>query len=104
MKDIIRMNQLAGLITEGQARKMIQVLNEGKFTNPKIKYLIKLYKEIGDEYPEENIIDNNSIMTLEGELSIEEIEDMFDGEDLFDIDKEELKDFLKDSQATERDI
>jgi hypothetical protein len=28
MKDIIRMNQLAGIITEGQARKMMQVLNE----------------------------------------------------------------------------
>ena len=29
MKDIIRMNQLAGIITEGQARKMLEVLNEG---------------------------------------------------------------------------
>ena len=28
MKDIIRMNQLAGLITESQAKKMIAVLNE----------------------------------------------------------------------------
>jgi hypothetical protein len=28
MKDIIRMQQLAGIITEGQARKMMQVLNE----------------------------------------------------------------------------
>lgn len=28
MKDIIRMNQLAGIITEGQAKKMMQVLNE----------------------------------------------------------------------------
>jgi endo-alpha-1,4-polygalactosaminidase (GH114 family) len=28
MKDIIRMNQLAGLITENQARKMMAVLNE----------------------------------------------------------------------------
>jgi len=28
MKDIIRMNQLAGLITEGQALKMMAVLNE----------------------------------------------------------------------------
>ena len=28
MKDIIRMNQLAGIITEGQARKMLKVLNE----------------------------------------------------------------------------
>jgi hypothetical protein len=27
MKDIIRMNQLAGLITEGQAKKMLEVLN-----------------------------------------------------------------------------
>ena len=30
MKDIIRMNQLAGLITEGQAKKMIAILNENK--------------------------------------------------------------------------
>jgi hypothetical protein len=30
MKDIIRMNQLAGIITEGQARKMIQALNENE--------------------------------------------------------------------------
>jgi len=28
MKEIIRMNQLAGLITEGQAKKMMAVLNE----------------------------------------------------------------------------
>jgi len=30
MKDIIRMNQLAGLITEGQAKKMMKVLNENE--------------------------------------------------------------------------
>jgi hypothetical protein len=28
MKDLIRMNQLAGVITESQARKMMQILNE----------------------------------------------------------------------------
>jgi hypothetical protein len=28
MKDIIRMNQLAGIITESQANKMMQILNE----------------------------------------------------------------------------
>jgi hypothetical protein len=28
MKDLIRMNQLAGTITEGQARKMMEILNE----------------------------------------------------------------------------
>ena len=32
MKDIIRMNQLAGLITEGQARKMMEILNEAEDT------------------------------------------------------------------------
>jgi hypothetical protein len=30
MKDIIRMNQLAGIITEGQARKMMEILTEGE--------------------------------------------------------------------------
>jgi hypothetical protein len=30
MKDIIRMNQLAGVITEGQARKMMEILNENE--------------------------------------------------------------------------
>lgn len=30
MKDIIRMNQLAGIITEGQAKKMMAILNENK--------------------------------------------------------------------------
>ena len=29
MKDLIRMNQLAGTITEGQAKKMMAILNEG---------------------------------------------------------------------------
>ena len=32
MKDIIRMQQLAGIITEDQAKKMIEVLNENKST------------------------------------------------------------------------
>ena len=30
MKDIIRMNQLAGIITEGQAKKMMEILNENQ--------------------------------------------------------------------------
>jgi hypothetical protein len=33
MKDIIRMNQLAGTITESQARKMMEVLDENKPLN-----------------------------------------------------------------------
>jgi hypothetical protein len=95
INEIRRMQQLAGIITESQ-------LNE--FSNPKIKYLLDLYKEIGDEHPEENIVSDNSIMTLEGEISIEEIEDIFDGVDLFKIDKEELKDYLRDMTPGEQDI
>ena len=30
MKDIIRINQLAGIITEGQAKKMLGILNENE--------------------------------------------------------------------------
>lgn len=33
MKDIIKMNKLAGIITEGQARKMMEALNEGMTEN-----------------------------------------------------------------------
>jgi len=38
MKDIIRMNQLAGIITEGQAKKMLKVLNENEVSN---KYVVE---------------------------------------------------------------
>jgi hypothetical protein len=37
MKDIIRMNQLAGIITEGQAKKMMAVLNENYTVGQSIK-------------------------------------------------------------------
>ena len=33
MKEIIRMNQLAGIITEGQAKKMMEILNEEIYEN-----------------------------------------------------------------------
>lgn len=41
MKDIIRMNQLAGIITESQAKKMLEVLNENE--KPAIKILKDIY-------------------------------------------------------------
>ena len=52
MKDIIRMNQLAGIITEGQAKKMMEILNE------EVKLPL-----VGDEfsYPEEE--DNKIVVT-----------------------------------------
>ena len=36
MKDIIRMNRLAGIITEGQARKMLRILDENKTSSSSI--------------------------------------------------------------------
>jgi hypothetical protein len=44
MKDIIKMNKLAGLITENQARRMMQILNEsmGK------EELVNKIKNLGD--------------------------------------------------------
>ena len=40
MKDIIRMNQLAGVITEGQARKMSEVLNEAEENSILLGYML----------------------------------------------------------------
>jgi hypothetical protein len=41
MKDIIRMNQLAGIITEGQARKMMEILNKEENNEYSFENLIK---------------------------------------------------------------
>ena len=45
MKDIIRMNQLAGIITEGQARKMLEVLNEVEEDNTPENYTNKISRD-----------------------------------------------------------
>jgi hypothetical protein len=44
MKDIIRMNQLAGLITEGQAKKMMEILNE-ELSDEQIITILKKYED-----------------------------------------------------------
>jgi hypothetical protein len=62
MKDIIRMNQLAGIITENQAKKMMQVLNEEDNMNEessspsdKMHNLMLTYikPEFHDKYPKD---------------------------------------------------
>ena len=54
MKDIIRMQQLAGIITEGQANKMMIVLNENNIS------------EISDEMYErmEDLVNQNNLNTF----------------------------------------
>jgi hypothetical protein len=44
MKDIIKMNKLAGLITESQARRMIKILNESM----EKEELVNKIKNLGD--------------------------------------------------------
>jgi hypothetical protein len=46
MKDIIRMNQLAGIITEGQARKMMEVLDEEDNKSNYYSFWNKNYSQI----------------------------------------------------------
>jgi hypothetical protein len=56
MKDIIRMNQLAGIITEGQARKMIDILNENSIPQSEIDYVenIVFLKKVFEKNLEKN--------------------------------------------------
>ena len=77
MKDIIRMNQLAGTITEGQANKMMIALNENNIS------------EISDEMYErmEGLVNQNDLDTfisaatnIMGDLS----DEGFEAKDVFD--------------------
>jgi hypothetical protein len=78
MKETIRMNQLAGIITEGQAKKMIEVLNENILSNALggIVKRIPLSKEILFQ-----IVDK----------SIEEIKNVFKTE----YTEDQAKEFIK---------
>ena len=52
MKDIIRMNQLAGIITEGQAKKMSKVLTEEMDTfgySNSVQSVINQLTDMGEE-------------------------------------------------------
>jgi hypothetical protein len=63
MKEIIRMNQLAGLITEGQAKKMIQILNESSL-DLKVKFTPEYIKNEKQDlfYTEKGLADGFEIM------------------------------------------
>jgi hypothetical protein len=67
MKDIIRMNQLAGIITEGQARKMMAILNEDNYNDYDLNTEFKKSPDqapyndvlnIIDSYEDENILND----------------------------------------------
>lgn len=66
MKDIIRMQQLAGIITEGQAKKMITILKEDLGLTPLQQYLYDYEMEISDEdFADEELDNIKKLNTLE---------------------------------------
>ena len=58
MKDIIRMNQLAGLITEGQARKMMEILGEDMGLTPLQQYIYNYEVEVSGEDQAQKFLDD----------------------------------------------
>ena len=70
MKDIIRMNQLAGIITEGQARKMLEVLNEN----------IKLdnFKELLNRFHNDKMVSLEDLGNAFKKLNSEDQEEAFE--------------------------
>jgi hypothetical protein len=62
MKDIIRMNQLAGIITEGQARKMMQILNEENGTKSLEDFVEEYITDINEFMNDDWFIDNGKVM------------------------------------------
>ena len=62
MKDIIRMNQLAGLITEGQARKMMQILKEENGTKSLEDFVEEYITDINEFMNDDWFIDNGNVM------------------------------------------
>jgi hypothetical protein len=62
MKDIIRMNQLAGIITEGQARKMMQILKEENGTKSLEDFVEEYITDINEFMNDDWFIDNGNVM------------------------------------------
>jgi len=67
MKDIIRMNQLAGIITEGQARKMMQVLNENEENTDILSFLKANKQELLSKIAKEFRFDEDDMEDLNSE-------------------------------------
>jgi hemerythrin len=89
MKDIIRMNQLAGIVTEGQAKKLLEVLNEempSSFPSEEAWNLwLKLSEEMGYEDYDLQTHNHLQIGSLLRELQwVENNKDKFEGEELMD--------------------
>jgi hypothetical protein len=65
MKDLIRMNQLAGIITEGQAKKMMEVLDENKVTSQSTQ------QHINESF--EDLLQQLTTMAEKGEIGNDQI-------------------------------
>lgn len=62
MKDLIRMNQLAGIITEGQAKKMMEILNEENGNKSLEDYIEEYITDINEFMNDDWFIQNGKVM------------------------------------------
>ena len=62
MKEIIRMNQLAGIITEGQAKKMMQILKEENGNKSLEDYIEEYITDINEFMNDDWFIQNGKVM------------------------------------------
>lgn len=88
MKDLIRMNQLAGLITASQARKMMTVLNENKIPGVNVEVLEDIVELSGDSGDYSGFIEDD------GTVSFSVIYEDEDDRDGMEFDDENWKSIL----------
>ena len=87
MKDIIRMNQLAGIITEGQARKMMTILNEDE--NMDLMSFIKNNKSEIIKQLNQQEAKNRKAKTIDFEVSYEDKNKVYAERDYLPIGEED---------------
>ena len=97
-------------LTDFERQYLDKISNEEDVSSLKMNYLKNIYLEMGydkadiEDIFEDDILHYGNPSTGDmGELSIEDIEDEW-GEDVFDVDKEELKQILKQLNPSGEDL
>jgi hypothetical protein len=102
MKDIIRMNQLAGIITEGQARKMMEVLGEDMGLTPLQQYVYNYEENIsGEDGAERFLNDIKKLDTPQDVYDYYSYKRGWEGSDLNNIFKQVKRKFASLNKADE---
>jgi hypothetical protein len=72
--------------------------------NEKINYLTKILVGMGEQFPEEIIDEAGILYLIDGAVDIIDIENMFEVENILDINVDDLEDYLRDNIPGEEDI